>query len=108
MLATPLVTIGTLGAILVWEFENVGSTTAAVLIAVCSIGAAVVMAAGLRARILRISRHYETLLATADEQSRRAEAAGRVKNEFLSSSRTSCARRSIPCWAGPGCWRAGG
>ena len=85
MLATPLVTIGTLGAILVWEFENVGSTTAAVLIAVCSIGAAVVMATGLRARILGISQHYETLLATADEQSRRAEAAGRVKNEFLSS-----------------------
>ena len=85
MLAIPLVTIGTLGAILVWEFENVGSTTAAALITVCSIGAAVVMATGLRARILRISRHYETLLATADEQSRRAEAAGRVKNEFLSS-----------------------
>jgi signal transduction histidine kinase/ActR/RegA family two-component response regulator len=83
MLATPLVTIGALGAILVWEFENVGSGAAAALIAACAIGAGVVVAAGLRARIQKLSRHYEMLLATADEQSRRAEAASRVKDEFL-------------------------
>jgi signal transduction histidine kinase/ActR/RegA family two-component response regulator len=85
MLATPLVTIGTLGAILVWEFENVGSGAVATLIAVCAIGAAIVVAAGLRAQILRVSEHYETLLATADQQSRRAEAASRVKDEFLAT-----------------------
>ncbi len=85
MLATPLVTIGTLGAILVWEFENVGSRTAAVLIAASAIGAAVVVASGLRERIIRLSQHYETLLATADEQSRRAETANRVKDEFLAT-----------------------
>ena len=61
MLATPLITIGALGAILVWEFENVGSTAAAVLIALGSIGAAVVVAAGLRARIVQVSRHYQGL-----------------------------------------------
>ena len=85
MLATPLITIGALGAILVWEFENVGSTATAILIAVCSIGAAAVVAAGLRARIATVSRHYEGLLSTADEQSRRAEAASRVKDEFLAT-----------------------
>jgi len=85
MLATPLITIGALGAILVWEFENVGSTATAVLITVCSIGAAAAVAAGLRARIISISRHYEGLLSTADEQSRRAETASRVKDEFLST-----------------------
>ena len=85
MLATPLVTIGTLGAILVWEFENVGSEAAAALIASCAIGAAVVVATGLRERILKVSQHYEALLATADEQSRRAESASRVKDEFLAT-----------------------
>ena len=85
MLLAPLITIGALGAILVWEFENVGSTATAVLIAACSIGAAAVVAAGLRARIVKISRHYEGLLATADEQSRRAETASRVKDEFLAT-----------------------
>ena len=85
MLATPLITIGALGAILVWEFENVGSTATAVLIAVCSIGAATIVATGLRARIVKISRHYEGLLALADEQSRRAETASRVKDEFLAT-----------------------
>ena len=85
MLATPLITIGTLGAILVWEFENVGSRTAALIIAGCAIGAAVVVAAGLRARIIKLSEHYEALLARADEQSRRAEQASRVKDEFLAT-----------------------
>ena len=85
MLATPLVTIGTLGAILVWEFENVGSEAAAALIASCAIGAAVVVATGLRERILKVSQHYEALLATADDQSRRAESASRVKDEFLAT-----------------------
>jgi signal transduction histidine kinase/ActR/RegA family two-component response regulator len=85
MLATPLVTIGALGAILVWEFENVGSDAAAALIAACAIGAAVVVTAGLRARILKLSRHYEALLTRADEQSSRAEAASRVKDEFLAT-----------------------
>ena len=85
MLATPLITTGTLGAILVWEFENVGSRTAAIIIAACAIGAAVVVAAGLRARIVKLSEHYESLLATADEQSRRAEQASRVKDEFLAT-----------------------
>jgi signal transduction histidine kinase/CheY-like chemotaxis protein len=85
MLLTPLITLGALGAILVWMFENVGSTATAILIAACAIGAAALVAAGLRARIVKISRHYEGLLATADEQSRRAETASRVKDEFLAT-----------------------
>jgi signal transduction histidine kinase/ActR/RegA family two-component response regulator len=85
MLLTPLITIGALGAVLVWEFENIGSTTTAIVIAACSIGAAAIVAAGLRARIVKISRHYERLLATADEQSRRAETASRAKDEFLAT-----------------------
>jgi signal transduction histidine kinase/ActR/RegA family two-component response regulator len=85
MLATPLVTIGALGAILVWTFEHVDSTATALVVTACAIGAAVVVAAGLRARIVRVSEHYEALLATADEQSQRAEAARRVKDEFLAT-----------------------
>jgi signal transduction histidine kinase/CheY-like chemotaxis protein len=85
LLATPLVTIGAVGAILVWEFEHVGSRTAAVLIALGVIAAAAVVAWGLRARLTTLSEHYESLLAAAEEDSRRAEEAIRVKDEFLAT-----------------------
>jgi signal transduction histidine kinase/ActR/RegA family two-component response regulator len=85
LVATPLVTIGAVGAILVWEFEHVGSRTAAVLIAVGVIAAAAVVAWRLRAGLTTLSEHYESLLATAEEDSRRAEEAIRVKDEFLAT-----------------------
>src|SRR5688572_22126920 len=85
LVATPLVTIGAVGAILVWEFEHVGSRTAAVLIALGVIAAAVVVAWGLRAGLTTLSEHYESLLATAEGDSRRAEEAIRVKDEFLAT-----------------------
>jgi CheY-like chemotaxis protein len=50
-----------------------------------AMGAALVVAAGLRIRIGRLSHRYEALLARADEQSRRAEDASRVKDEFLAT-----------------------
>ncbi len=52
---------------------------------VVAIGAALVVAASLRIRIGKLSHRYEALLATADEQSRRAEDASRVKDEFLAT-----------------------
>jgi CheY-like chemotaxis protein len=50
-----------------------------------AIGAALVVAAGLRIRIGNLSHRYEALLAMADAQSRRAEEANLVKDEFLAT-----------------------
>lgn len=85
LLVTPLVTIGAVGAILVWEFEHVGSRTAAVLIAIGVITVAVVVAWGLRTQLAAVSEHYEAMLTKAGEDSRRAEEAGRIKDQFLAT-----------------------
>ena len=85
LLVPPLITIGVLAAILVWEIENVGSVTIALLIAAVTVGLACVVVARVRRQIDELSDHYEALLRTADEESRRAEAANRVKDEFLTT-----------------------
>lgn len=82
---TPFATIGVLAAVLVWEIEHVGSIVLSLAIAVGAVVVGIVVARGLRADMERLADHYEALLTTADEQSRRAEAANRLKDEFLAT-----------------------
>ena len=80
-----MATIGVLAAILVWELEHVGSILLAILVLASAVIAALMVARGVRRRIDALSAHYEALLRTADEQSRRAESANRLKDEFLAT-----------------------
>ena len=80
---TPMATIGVLAAVLMWEMEHVGSVLLGIAILAIAIGVAVVVARSVRNRIHTLADHYEALLETADEQSRRAEAANRTKDSFL-------------------------
>jgi signal transduction histidine kinase/CheY-like chemotaxis protein len=85
LIVTPFATIGVLSAVLVWEIEHVGSLMLALAIFGGAAAVGVVVAKRLRADIENLTNHYESLLATADEQSRNAEAANRVKDEFLAT-----------------------
>src|SRR5205823_9939398 len=55
----------------------------ALIVASSALAAAGFMARRVRSRIDDLAAHYEALLRTADDQSRQAEAANRVKDEFL-------------------------
>lgn len=81
----PLVTIGVLSAMLVWEIEHVGSLTLALGLAAVATLIGFVVARLVRRQIDELSTHYESLLRTADEESRRAETAARIRDEFLST-----------------------
>src|SRR6476646_4140653 len=85
LVVLPLATIGVLAAILTWEVEHVGSILLS--LAITSIGVLIgaLVARRVRARIDELSNHYTSLLRTADEQSRRAEDANRLKDEFLAT-----------------------
>jgi len=83
LVVLPLATIGVLAAILTWEIEHVGSIVLALAITSIGVLIGVAVARRVRARIDELSEHYATLLRTADEQSRRAEEANRLKDEFL-------------------------
>ena len=85
LVALPLATIGALAAILVWEIEHVGSVVLALIIAAIALLIGVLVAHRVRGRLDELAAHYESLLATADEQSRAAENANRVKDEFLAT-----------------------
>jgi signal transduction histidine kinase len=85
LIVTPFATIGVLAAVLVWEIEHVGSLLIALVIAVVAITVGVVVARRLRHDIDQVSEHYEALLHIADEESRRAEAANQMKDEFLAT-----------------------
>jgi len=85
LIALPMATIGALAAILVWELEHVGSILLAVLVLASVVVAALVVMRRVRRRVDDLAAHYEALLRTADEQSRRAEAANRLKDEFLAT-----------------------
>jgi signal transduction histidine kinase/CheY-like chemotaxis protein len=82
---TPFITIGVLAAILVWEVEHVGSVLLGLCLAAGAVAVGVVVARRLRRNIDALADHYETLLRTADEQSRQGEAANRLKDEFLAT-----------------------
>src|SRR5205823_11295495 len=57
----------------------------ALIVASSALAAAGFMARRVRSRIDDLAAHYEALLRTADEQSQRAEAANRLKDEFLAT-----------------------
>jgi len=85
LVVTPLVTIGVLAAVLVWEIEHVGSIVLAVAIAAGGVTVGIVVARRLREDMERLADHYEALLKAADDASRRAESANRAKDEFLAT-----------------------
>jgi signal transduction histidine kinase/ActR/RegA family two-component response regulator len=85
LVVTPFATIGVLAAVLLWEIEHVGSVLLALAIAAIALSIGVLVARGLRANLDQLATHYEALLQTADEQSQRAEAANRLKDEFLAT-----------------------
>jgi signal transduction histidine kinase/ActR/RegA family two-component response regulator len=82
---TPFATIGVLAAVLVWEVEHVGSILLAAAIAAVAVGIGVMVSRQLRRDLAEVTDYYAALLRTADEQSRQADAANRVKDEFLTT-----------------------
>jgi signal transduction histidine kinase/ActR/RegA family two-component response regulator len=85
LIVPPLVTMGVLAAVLVWEVEHVGSVVLAVIIAGMAISVGTIVARRLRRNIDDLASYYEGLLHIADEQSRQAESANRLKDEFLAT-----------------------
>jgi signal transduction histidine kinase len=85
LIVTPFATIGVLAAVLTWEVEHVGSVLLAIIITASAVVIGVVVARQLRRDINRVGAYYAALLRTADEQSRQAETANRLKDEFLAT-----------------------
>jgi len=85
LVVTPLATIGVLSAVLVWELEHVGSIALALVIAAIGVSIGVIVARQLRRNIDSLTDYYTALLRTADEQSREAESANRLKDDFLAT-----------------------
>jgi signal transduction histidine kinase/ActR/RegA family two-component response regulator len=85
LVVTPFAIIGVLAAVLTWELEHVGSIVLAAAIAAGGIVIGIVVSHQLRQDLARITNHYAALLRNADEQSRNAEAANRIKDEFLTT-----------------------
>jgi signal transduction histidine kinase/ActR/RegA family two-component response regulator len=85
LVVLPIASIGALAAILVWEIVHVGSILLALAIAFVTILVAVYVARRVRSHIDELSNHYEMLLRRADAESRNADEANRVKDEFLAT-----------------------
>jgi signal transduction histidine kinase len=85
LIATPFATIGVLAAVLVWEIEHVGSLALALTIASVGVLIGALVSRHLRRDIDLVAEHYVALLRTAEEQSRLAEQAYRVKDAFLAT-----------------------
>jgi signal transduction histidine kinase/CheY-like chemotaxis protein len=85
LVVLPLATIGALSAILAWEIEHVGSILLALAIALVAILVGVFVARRVRGHIDELANHYEALLRMADAESRNADQANRVKDEFLAT-----------------------
>jgi signal transduction histidine kinase len=85
IVVTPFITIGVLAAVLEWQVEHVGSVVLGLVLTACAIGVATIVARRLRHDVDELAAHYEALLRTADDQSRRAEAANHLKDEFLAT-----------------------
>jgi signal transduction histidine kinase len=81
----PLATIGVLAAFLTWEVEHGGSILLSLVILAAGTAIGAVVARRVRRRIDELSEYYVRLLRTADEQSRQAEDANRLKDEFLAT-----------------------
>jgi signal transduction histidine kinase/CheY-like chemotaxis protein len=85
LIVSPFATIGVLAAVLVWEIEHVGSIVLLIAIALGGLVIGITVARRLRDDMDKLADHYEALLRTADEESRRAETANRLKDEFLAT-----------------------
>jgi signal transduction histidine kinase len=85
LIVTPFATIGVLAAVLVWDAEHVGSILLAVAIAAVGVAIGVLVARQLRHDIARVTDYYAGLLRIAEEQSRQADNANRIKDEFLTT-----------------------
>ncbi|MEQ1729315.1 MAG: hybrid sensor histidine kinase/response regulator [Vicinamibacterales bacterium] len=85
IVVVPFATIGIVSALLVWEIEHVGSIALAILLGTIAVGIGVLVARHVRTQIEELATYYETLLRTAEAASARAESAGRIKDEFLST-----------------------
>jgi len=85
LIAGPIAAIGVLAAVLTWELEHVGSMLLAFLIAAGGVSVCVIVGRRVRGEIDALAKYYETLLRIADEQSRRAETASRLKDDFLAT-----------------------
>lgn len=84
-MVVPLAMIGVLSAVLMWKIEHVGSIPLAAILFGSALGVAIAIARHVRRRLGRLTDYYESLLRTAEEESRRAEAASRVKDDVLSA-----------------------
>src|SRR6185295_15894336 len=85
LIVTPFATIGVMAAVLVWEIEHVGSVVLALAIFIGGVVIGAVVARQLRRDIDRVANYYMALLRNADEQSRQAEEASRLKDQFLAT-----------------------
>lgn len=85
LVALPLATIGLFAAVLTWEIEHVGSMMLALALAGGGVFLGVAVARRVRAQIDELSACYGRLLHLADDQSRQAESANRVKDQFLAT-----------------------
>ncbi len=85
MVVLPFTTIGVIAAVLLWTVEHVSSLPITAAIVVGGIVIGVVVACQVRTGLDRIANHYQALASDADEQSRRADAANRAKDEFLAT-----------------------
>src|SRR5919106_3808478 len=85
LIVTPMATMGVLAAVLVWEIEHVGSVVLALLIAAVAVSVGTVVVRRLRRNIDDLTGHYERLLRISEEQSRHADAANRLKDDFLAT-----------------------
>jgi len=68
-----------------WEIEHVGSIALGIAITAGAVAIGVFVARQFRRDIDKVTDHYAALLRTADEQSRQADAANRLKDEFLAT-----------------------
>jgi signal transduction histidine kinase len=85
LLVLPYATIGIIAAVLLWTIEHVAMRTLAAAIVLGGTTIGVVVASQVRRGIDRIAQHYQALARAADEQSARADAANRAKDEFLAT-----------------------
>ena len=85
LVVLPLITIGVMSAVLLWTIEHVGFLPLAAAMVIGGVVVGLVVARQMRDTIERVTRYYESVAAAADEQSRRADAANRAKDEFLAT-----------------------
>src|SRR4029079_2291662 len=85
LIVTPFATIGVLAAVLMWEIEHVGSIALGVVITAAAVAIGAFVARPSLGDIVKVTDCSAALLRTADEQSRQADPASRLKDDFLAT-----------------------